>query len=345
MLYLLVALFLAALLIAGGASAWFTRRLEVISDLWGFSPGLLSWLGALGANIPNYVASLVAAISGQAGVGIGIIIGSNIYNIAVILGIAALASPARSGLALSQQEAQDARLVGAPTLAMMVTTALAAGFFSWKGTPHLSRQASFLVDDALLALNLLTLGFFCLLSQHALRRSPEPPLLAKRATRPAERTREERFHRRWMLLRVLGEVILALCIALGGVIVMVQAGQSFARAAHWPAAILSLIILAVATSLPNTVVALTLARTGRASAAVEEVFSSNSVNAALGIALPLLFWSGMQSDHVLAPLDGSLMIALTLVAFLCVLKQRVSRIVGWLLVLVYVSWVVIHVFL
>ncbi len=70
---------------------------------------------------------------------------------------------------------------------------------------------------------------------------------------------------------------------------MVRAGEAAALDLRLSSAILSLIILAVATSLPNTVVAFTLARTGRASASMEEIFSSNGVNAALGIALPLLF--------------------------------------------------------
>lgn len=45
----------------------------------------------------DYVASLSAAISGQVGDGIGIVIGSNIYTIAVILAMAAFASPTRHG--------------------------------------------------------------------------------------------------------------------------------------------------------------------------------------------------------------------------------------------------------
>lgn len=141
-------------------------------------------------------------------------------------------------------------------------------------------------------------------------------------------------------MRVLGEIIVALFLALGGVIVIVHTGQTVASDIHLPSAILSLIILAVATSLPNTVVAFTLARTSRASASVEEVFSSNSVNAALGIALPLVFWSGMQRDHFLVVLDGPLMLVLSALALLCVLKQRVSCSMGFLFILVYIGWIV-----
>ena len=103
-------------------------------------------------------------------------------------------------------------------------------------------------------------------------------------------------------------------------------------------------ILAVATSLPNTVVAFTLARTDRASACVEEVLSSNSINAALGIALPLLLWQSVKPDLLLVFLDAPLMVVLTLTALISALRQRVSHLTGFLLVLVYVCWVVMHAF-
>lgn len=142
-------------------------------------------------------------------------------------------------------------------------------------------------------------------------------------------------------IRSVGEAVLALILALGGVIVMVQAGQTFAAEVHVPPVILGLLFLAVATSLPNTVVALTLARTERASACIEEVLSSNSINAALGMALPLLLWRSIQHDPLLVVLDAPLMVALTLVAH-SASRQRVSRLLGLLLVLVYITWVVVH---
>jgi cation:H+ antiporter len=339
MLYLLIAAFVSSLLVAIGASVFFTRRLEVISDIFGFSPGLLSWLGALGANIPNYVSSLDAMISGQAGVGLGIIIGSNIYNIAVILGLSALVAPGRRGIALSLSEARDARPVGGFALAIMVTTGLAAAIFSWKVSPSLPQRLTLPVSIALLIFNLLSLGLFAALSAHVLRR-----------LRPTDENSTKSIDGvssplKWRAGRALAEMIIALGIALGAVVVMVQAGETAASDIHLPQAILSLVILAVATSLPNTTVALTLARTGRASASVEEVFSSNSVNAALGIALPLLFWSGLQSDPFLIFLDAPLMVALTCIALLCVSHRRLVRPVGLLLLLVYISWVMIHLLL
>ncbi len=72
--------------------------------------------------------------------------------------------------------------------------------------------------------------------------------------------------------------------------------------------------------------------------------SSNSINATLGIALPLLLWQPIHSDPGLLLPDALLMVALTLSALIGAFRQRVSRLTGLLLILVYVSWVVVHVF-
>src|SRR5712691_59947 len=97
-------LFIASLLIAMAASEWFSRRLEKVCDALDLPPSLLSLLGALGANIPNYAASIVALAGGKLDIGLGIIIGSNIYNVAIILSIATFATPKRHGIALAFKE-------------------------------------------------------------------------------------------------------------------------------------------------------------------------------------------------------------------------------------------------
>ncbi len=339
---LLLLVFVVSLLLAVGSSVWFTRSLETISDLFDLSPGLLSLLGALGANIPNYVASLVAAASGQLVVGLGIIIGSNIYNIAIILGISTFAAKTGPGIVLTRKEARDVRVVAVYTLAIMLTSWLAVGLLSQSGGATAPAPSRMLTVLSILT-NLLSLGLFGALAAHALHRVPHghpateisTALIDEADPLPAGK-------RRMAAIRSIGEAVLALLLALGGVIVMVQTGQTFAVDVHLPPAILGLLLLAVATSLPNTVVAFTLARTGRASACIEEVLSSNSINAALGIALPLLLWPSIQHDPLLVVLDAPLMVALTLVAQISANRRRVSRLLGLLLVLIYLIWVIVQ---
>src|SRR5947209_14368597 len=83
-------IFLVSLIIVIATSARFTRKLEELCEALNLSIGILSLLSALGANVPNYVSSAIAIFSGHIDVGIGIIVGSNIYNLTIILGLCAL---------------------------------------------------------------------------------------------------------------------------------------------------------------------------------------------------------------------------------------------------------------
>lgn len=329
-LLLILAVFLASLLVAMASSAWFTRRLEDICDLLDLPSSLLSLLGALGANIPNYIASIVAIAAGQVEVGLGIIIGSNIYNVAIIMGISVFAVRGKHEIVLSPKEARDARVVGIYALAIMLATLLLLWLL-----PR-TAAATRLTTPAPLLVSALTLVLFLALAVHTLRR---PHTHTHTATVAATATGQPRGKK----ARIVGEGLLALAIALIAVIVMVNAGQALTVALRIPPVLAGLLVLAVATSLPNTVVAFNLARSGRETACVEEIFSSNSINAALGIALPLLLWHAAPANKLLLWLDGPLMAALALVLFLCVLRRRLNHLTAALLLLAYALWVVAHI--
>jgi cation:H+ antiporter len=335
---LVLAIFLVSLLTVLGAAAWFTRRLEALCDRLDLSTGMLSILGALGANIPNYVASIIAIANGEQDVGLGIIIGSNIYNLAVILGISAVAAPGSHGIRLQNKERRDVNTIAYYALAISLATVLAIWLLP--GTPLFHGiQPSLSTFLPLIFSAILTLAIFSALALHIVRR-PHPshagvPIEQEATPKAAPAS----------LIPLIGEVLLSLAIALGAVVVMVQSGQLLTTDMHIPAVLAGLLVLAVATSLPNTVVAVSIVRTGRMAAGVEEIFSSNSVNAALGIALPLLLWSNLIQDHLLLVLDVPFIILLTVGAIVFVHHGRISRVVGLLLLLSYALWVGIHLLL
>ena len=329
-------LFLISLVIVMVTSAWFTRRLEALCELFGLSIGILSLLSAIGANIPNYAASAVAIMSGHTDVGIGIIVGSSIYNIAITLGLCTLALRDSSGIALNAQESQDARGIAWYALAIMLSILLVIALLPATAVTVKNRQ-----HYLLLAAPVVVLGIFSALIVHILRRSHPAPAssLATHSQTHLSASPPVR------VFRVSGEVALSLVVALMGVVVMVQSGQTVATDLHLPQALTGLVVLAVATSLPNTVVAISLARTGEAAASVEEIFSSNSINVALGIALPLLFLQGVLHDRSILYLDMPLTILLTLGMFAGVFRQRMSRTFGVVLLCIYAAWVIVHVWI
>ena len=330
-------LFLISLIIVTMASAWFTRRLEALYEIFGLSIGLLSLLSAIGANIPNYAASIFAIIGGHVDEGIGIIVGSSIYNIAIILGLCTLASRETSGITLNAQESQDARGIGWYSLTIMLSILAVIALLPSTSVITGIRQVSpahFLVPIT----NVVVLLIFSGLLVHILRRS-HPALASPLSTHshahlsrsPSVRT-----------FRLSGEVILALALALIGVVVMVQSGQTVSTDLHLPQAFTGLVVLAVATALPNTVVAISLTRTGEAAASIEEIFSSNSINSVLGIAFPLLFLQGILHIRSILFLDMPLAILLTLGMLASVFRRRISRILGIVLLFIYAAWVMMH---
>jgi cation:H+ antiporter len=328
-------IFLVSLLIVIATSTRFTRKLEDLCEALQLSIGLLSLLSALGANIPNYVSSAIAIVSGHIDVGIGIIVGSNIYNIALILGLCALLTPERAGITLDVPEKQDVRVIALYTLAIALLSFLLIACLP--GGPfvtnfHLPGPSRVLLP----LISLVALGLFGALLIHTLRRSHGSAGTTLHHHASPQRKAP------LSILRLVGEIIFTLVIALGGVLVMVQAGQTLTSDLHMPSVLAGLLVLAVATSLPNTVVAISLVRSGEAAASVEEVFSSNSINSALGIVLPLLFWRGILGDRFLLLLDAPLTLALISVVLFYVLRGRISRSIGVILLATYVAWVLLR---
>ena len=330
-----LAIFLVSLMIVIAVSARFTRRLEELCEALNLSIGILSLLSALGANIPNYVSSVIAILSGHVDVGIGIIVGSNIYNIAIILGLCTWLTPERAGMTLDVREKRD---VGVIAWYAFVITLLSFLVIFWlPGEPLVATLHAASLSIVLLPLtSVLVLGIFGALLVHILRRSHGS---AGTTLHHHEHTGRKA---PLSLLRLGGEIIFTLAIALGGVLVMVQSGQTLSADLHLPPVLAGLLVLAIATSLPNTVVAVSLVRTGEAAACVEEVCSSGSINIALGIVLPLLFWQGVLRDRFLFILDMPLALALISGVFFFILRGRLNRGFGSLLLGTYIAWVVIR---
>lgn len=323
-------IFLVSLIIVIATSARFTSKLEELCEALNLSIGILSLLSALGANVPNYVSSAIASLSGHIDVGIGIIVGSNIFNLTIILGLCAVLTPERSGMTLDVREKRD---VGTIARYALVIMNLAFVVICWlPGGPFLTAQQTPVGSHLLLLLSaILVLGVFSALLVHIIRR-----------THGGEGTmvhhHEVKRKAPLSILRLGGEILLTLAIALGGVLVMVQSGQTLTADLHMPSVLSGLLVLAVATSLPNTVVAISLVRSGEAAACVEEVYSSGSINAALGIVLPLVFLQGVLHDRFLLLLDAPLTLALILYTLVFVLRGRLSRGVGILLLVLYAGW-------
>ena len=87
-----VLLFAAGVVLSLAASWLLVSRLERLGERAGFSEAWLGLVAALAADAPEITSAVTALIRGQASVGAGVVIGSNVFNLAALLGLAAVAA-------------------------------------------------------------------------------------------------------------------------------------------------------------------------------------------------------------------------------------------------------------
>jgi hypothetical protein len=84
------AVFAAAAALSLGASAVLVVRLERVGARLGLSEALLGLVTALAADAPEVTSAVTALAHGQHDVGTGVILGSNVFNLAALIGLGAV---------------------------------------------------------------------------------------------------------------------------------------------------------------------------------------------------------------------------------------------------------------
>src|SRR5712691_4218467 len=83
-------LFAAGVAVSLAGSWLLVSRLERLGERAGLSEALLGMVAALAADAPEITAAVAALAHRQASVGAGVVIGSNVFNLAALLGLGAL---------------------------------------------------------------------------------------------------------------------------------------------------------------------------------------------------------------------------------------------------------------
>ena len=89
---LAAALFVAAATCSLGASAVLVARLERLGARLGLSEALLGLAAALAADTPEVTSAVTALANGQHDIGTGVVLGSNVFNLAALIGLGAVAA-------------------------------------------------------------------------------------------------------------------------------------------------------------------------------------------------------------------------------------------------------------
>ena len=82
--------FVVSLAVTLYAASVFANRLDHLGARLGLPEGTLGLLTAAGADAPELATAIVALATGAKSVGFGVVVGSNVFNLAAMIGVSAL---------------------------------------------------------------------------------------------------------------------------------------------------------------------------------------------------------------------------------------------------------------
>jgi cation:H+ antiporter len=308
-----------------GTSWVLVVRLERVGERLGLSEALLGMIAALAADAPEITASVTALVHHQRTVSAGVVIGSNVFNLAALLGLGAVVA---GRIALHRKVVV---LGGGVGIAVSVVCLLAvAGVLS--APVALAGVLAVLIPYlVILSVDHAAVGRVGLPSGWATWLTAaidEEETELDQAVRPQRGTRTDTI--------VAG-------VALGVVIVASAAMERGASAlgSRYNVAeiIIGGLVLAAVTSLPNAVAAVYLADKGRGAAALSTALNSNTINVTAGLLIPATI-IGLAKPSGSGLLVAGWYVGLTaLTLTLAYLDRGLRRAAGWLIIAAYLAFV------
>lgn len=288
------------------SSAGMARRL-------GVSPFVIgAIIVGFGTSTPELSASTVAALRGATDIAVGNVVGSNIFNVAMVLGVAALIRPIPTDPRAIRFDLAVASAVSViPWLSMLTGGELPR----WMGGLMLLGLAAFIVRSF----------------RHGKVEDAETEL--------GEAMAGDYEPRKSITLGVIGSIAGLAMLVLGAKL-LVDSAVGIARAAGLSELVIGLTIVAVGTSLPELVTSVVAALKGHAELALGNVLGSNIFNL-LGILGVATMITPQRIAHQTLWLDTPLMLGLVLaLAAIAYTGKRISRGEGVVLAGLWVAYAI-----
>lgn len=263
---------------------------------------------AMGTSAPELAVSVSSAVTGANGLAVSNVIGSNIFNLLMVLGVCAIVSP----LPVSETVLKRDYPVSAAAMLLFV-------IFIIGGV--LNR-----LEAALLLAGIVA---YIILSIRSARNEPSEETAVN--FRPLRCT-----------LGIIGGIA---GIVIGGQMVVDNA-KSIAMAVGMSETLTGLTICAMGTSLPELVTSFTAAKRGETEMAVGNVVGSNIFNALgilgiSGLITPIDLAAAGDGSDVSSLIDGAILIIASIIAFACCKTSRkITRAEGIGLVSAYAVYMV-----
>ncbi len=294
------------MLIRGGN--WTVDSSVYIAERYGVSPLIVGFtIVAFGTSLPELIVSVLANLQGSPGIAIGNVLGSNIANILLVIGLTAIFVTLKT---VSRAVVKD--------LLMMIVCTLLLLVFMLYG--EIGRIAGFVM--------ILMLASYIFMQYR----------MGKKGEMPDEEEEMPSFSNKYApyIFLLIGLV----CIALGAEF-LVRGAKISASVIGVPEAVIALSIIAFGTSLPELSTSLIAARKGHSEIVLGNIIGSNVFNILMIMGVTALVKPMVQGSFApqLVNFDVWLVLAVSLIfTLLLIFYKKITRPIGLVFFSGYIAY-------
>ena len=286
-------------------------------------PGVIIGLTivALGTSAPELAVSTSAAIHGSNEISISNVIGSNIFNLLMVLGVCATLNPLPVDRVILKRDFPFSIIT---TILVLIAI---MGFRFITPTQLLFVPASDIVGKVYRWIGIALVVVFIIYVGILIHNAKHNQLDAEE---------EAKLRPLW---QCVGLILLGLMLIIAGGEAVVDSAKSIARMAGMTETLIGLTIVAVGTSLPELVTSIVAARKGETGLAIGNVVGSNLFN--------LMFILGISSGihpidvNVASIVDFVFLVTITIITYIYArTSEKINKLEGISLIVIYVFYVI-----
>ena len=270
-----------------------------------------------GTSMPEVVVAILASLDNSPGLAIGNAVGSNIANIALVLGFTAIIAPIVVKSSILKRE-----------LPLLLAVSIGAYLLVLDG--HLG-----FYDGIILVIALIVVMTWMIKANKSL--DPKDPLADD--TQHELEDMPELSKNKALFFLVAGLIILMISAKM-----MVSGAVDIAHYFEVPEVVIGLTIIAIGTSLPELAAAISAARKNEADLMIGNIVGSNLFNILAVLAVPALLAPSMLDSSVLY-LDMPIMLGFTLAMLLMAIPRKGKAVIqkpqGILLVSLFIAFLIL----
>ena len=287
---------------------------------------------AFGTSAPEFAVSVKSILSGNTDMLLGNVIGSNILNVLLILGIAAMIKPL-----VVQNNTVKKELPIVILMTVMFATLMLDNLFDKTLTPSFTRQ-----DGVVIVLAFSIFIYYLIQMNRAKKTTNELKKVNEtlELLEGADEKKEEKVEDK-KPMGLLKAIILTILGIIGIVIgsnFVVDSASSIATILGVSAKLIALTVVALGTSLPELVTSIVATKKGEVDLAIGNVVGSNIFNIGVVTGIPIAIFGGIGQISF-SLIDVIVMIVSTILLYIFAHDdRRISRIEGAVFLMIFAAY-------